>query len=140
MLPKKFKYQIHNAKKGVVKWIIKYLRHIKSLPCSMFNISINQNMTRPWPQCVHIHHHNINYYTGNVCFVIMHNFHLFISQFRNQIISTQTYVLIYILIFITWPNAVQCMEDDQLFKCSEIYAKFKSIYKKRYFIDEDIYC
>ena len=73
-----------------MKCKILYLRHIKTPPCRMFNISIKQNLTWPWTQGVNIHHHNMNEHTVKVCCIVVHNFHVFIYQSSNHIITNQT--------------------------------------------------
>ena len=64
----------------------------------MVLISIKQYMTCPWPKCVHIHHTNMHFHTGNFCYVVVKVVQILISQVNIQISITQTHVLQYAFI------------------------------------------
>ena len=55
------------------KILIHYLRHTKTLGCHMCVIYIQQQLTWPCIQCVHINHLNMHCHTGNVCCVVVPN-------------------------------------------------------------------
>ena len=65
----------------------------KILSCHMVSICSKQNLTRLWPQCVHINHQNMHDYIGNVCFIFLNNVQVLISQLHNNIIKIQILLL-----------------------------------------------
>ena len=58
----------------------------KTLWWSMGAISLQQNRTCPWLQCVHIHHLNMDFHTGNLCCIIFLIYHVLIFQAKIHII------------------------------------------------------
>ena len=99
---RKLKDLSQNAKsKGLVKFLIAYLSHVKILRCHMGFISMQQHLTCSWQKCVHIHHPNIHCWTGNVCCVVVLNSYALIFQTNNCIVVIQKYLLKHIFMFIT---------------------------------------
>ena len=92
---------------GLLKWPIVYLRCIRDLWCRISIIFIKQHPMQLWKQCVHIHYPKIHCHTGNVCWVVVHNSHVLISQFGNHISISQTHVLKYVFGFIIWSWSVK---------------------------------
>ena len=75
------------------------------------NNSYKTVLTWLWQTCVHIHHPRIHCHTGKFCIVVVHKVRVLISRFKNQIKSTQTHVLQYFFMFITYLYSVQRMKD-----------------------------
>ena len=72
---------------GLMKFPIKFLRHIKIMSCHMVSIYSKQYMIWIWKKCVHINHQNMHYHIWNVFCVVVNNVHVFISQVQNNIIT-----------------------------------------------------
>ena len=86
--------------------------HIKNLLCCMGVIYMQHHLTRTWLQCVHIHHPNMHFHTGNEFCVVVLIYHVLIFQTKNQICIIPTHLLQYVFIFITSFHVVQRMEDS----------------------------
>ena len=77
----------------------------------MVIICFKQHITCKQKQCVHIHHITMHYHIGNVCYVVVHNFHGLIFQIQNQISITTISAPQYILVYINTFNIVMYMVD-----------------------------
>ena len=77
----------------LVKWIISYLKHIKTMWCCMSDVTMQQHLTWPWIQSVNIHNPNMHWHTGNVCCVVVTIDHILKFQDKNQISIIPTHLL-----------------------------------------------
>ena len=80
----------------------------------MVFIYTKQHMTWPWIQCAPTHYPNMSYHTRNVCYVFVQVVQLWISQFSNQIIITQTNVLQFVFMYKNIYRVVRFMGDIHL--------------------------
>ena len=60
----------------MVKWLVIYLKHIRTRWCRMVMIFTKQHLTRTWIQYLPAHFTNIHYHNGNICFVVVKNSHI----------------------------------------------------------------
>ena len=92
--------QIHKTE-GLVKSLIAYLRHIKTMWCHTDVIYMQKYLTWLWIQCVHIHHPNIHCHAVNVCCVVVLIAPVLIFYNNNEISIITKHLLQYVFIFIT---------------------------------------
>ena len=113
-LPKKLKDQIHNVQNRRSGEISNIFFEIYKNSMMPYRCHIYQNhLTCLWQKCINIHIPNINFHTGNSCCIVVYNFHVLISQFRNQISITQKHVLQYVFQFIIWSHTARFMSGVQ---------------------------
>ena len=93
----------------LVKWLILYFRHIRTMWCCMGVIFIKHHMTQLWQKRVHVYRPKMRCHTVNVWCIVVNNVLVFISQFSNCIRITQTHVLQFAFMFLTSYHAVQFM-------------------------------
>ena len=65
----------------------------KTLQCHMGVMYMQHWLTWPWLKCVHIHHLNIHFHTGNVCCVVVIIAQVSIFQTKNHIGIIPTHLL-----------------------------------------------
>ena len=113
----------------------------------MVFIYIKQHLIWKRQQCVHIYHHIMHYYTGNMCCVLVLTPHVLISQANNHISIIKAHVLRYVFMFITLLHGIQYMEDYHwtkrklllMFAWSFFCATRITLHKKRYCYYGNIY-
>ena len=69
--------------------------------CRMEVIYMQNHHTRPWLQCMHIHHHKMHCHNEKFCCVVVLIAHVFIFRANNQIGIILTHLLQCVCIFIT---------------------------------------
>ena len=80
---------------GLVKWAVVFLKHIRILARHMIVIYIKQHMTWIFIQYAPTHCPKMSYHTGILCCIVVKNVHVFLSQVRNNIRTTQINFLQY---------------------------------------------
>ena len=75
-------------------------------------IYMQKNLTWTWLKCVHIHHTNMHFHTGNMYCIIVPIARVLIFRNNNHIGIIPTHLLQYVLIFITKLQVIQCVGDS----------------------------
>ena len=103
-------------------WKVGFMRLIKFLICRMDVVSIKQQNTYPYLQCVMLHYINMILLTESVCCVVVQNAQVLLRLTMNCIVTHKECALHSFLIYIQLSHVVHCAEDAHLKKREYVYC------------------